>query len=154
MGTHLPAARRLEPLENLHLTLAFLGDQSRVLLDALAARLSVAPLPPTLWVRGDRVRPFPDPNSALLALELNPTPELMALQQTIAEIALSIGLPQEPRPFRPHLTLARGRGAAVEVRCDIELKFSAVGIYHSIHAPDGTRRYQSLSCIDLVRERS
>jgi 2'-5' RNA ligase len=145
----LPGWRRV-PLANLHLTLGFFGEQPEELLLLLAHRLRTAILPAACRSRGGRVRPFPAGDAPLLALELAATDQLVALHTAIGAMSASLGLPGDSRPFRPHITLARGRGDAPDTTCDIELDFREVCIYHSIHGADGTRRYLALECVTLV----
>ena len=148
----LPGWRRV-PLANLHLTLQFLGDQPEELLMLLARRLRTAILPAACSSRGGRVRPFPAGDAPLLALELAATDQLVALHTAIGAMSASLGLPSDSRPFRPHITLARGRGDAPDTTCDIELDFQEVCVYHSIHRPGGTRQYVARECVKLAGQR-
>lgn len=150
MDAHLPSGWRPVPLANLHLTLGFFGDQPEEPLTALANRLRAMPPPPACRARGHRVLPFPDPGASLLALELRATPELQALHALVGETSARSGLPRDARPFRPHVTLARGRGDAVDTAFDIELALAEVCVYHSIHEPEGVRRYLPQVCIALA----
>ena len=144
----LPGWRRVPPA-NLHLTLGFFGEQPEELLTRLAHRLRTAILPAACRSHGGRVRPFPDSAAPLLVLELDATADLQALQDRIATLSASIGLPRDARPFRPHITLARGRGDALDTICGIELEFRELCIYHSIHQPGGGRRYLARECVRL-----
>ena len=152
MDAHLPRGWRPVPLANLHLTLGFFGDQPEEPLTALANRLRAMPPPPACGVRGHRVVPFPDSGAPLLALELRATPELMALHAAVDAASACSGLPRDARPFRPHITLARGRGAVVDANFDLELTLAEVCIYQSIPAPEGARRYLAQACIALASQ--
>ena len=108
---NLPAARWV-PAENLHLTLAFLGDTdlARVgdLLDAVRpAFASSAPLDLTLGGGGT----FPPGRPARVAwVGIQGPPELMAVQRRVARRAEeTLDLKPERRPFHPHVTVARPR---------------------------------------------
>lgn len=149
LDAHLPSGWRPVPLANLHLTLGFFGDQPPAPLAALAHRLRVVP-PLACRAHGHRVLPFPSTDAPLLALELRATPELLALHAAVGAASARSGLPQDPRPFRPHVTLARGRGAAVDAIIDLELALTEVCIYRSIHDPEGTSRYLAQDCIALA----
>jgi len=149
MDAHLPRGWRPVPLANLHLTLGFFGDQPEEPLAALANRLRAVP-PPACRVHSHRVLPFPSPGAPLLALELHATPELLVLHAAVGEASASSGLPRDARPFRPHITLARGRGDAIDAAFDLELALTEVCIYHSIHEPEGARRYLAQVCIALA----
>jgi len=105
---------RLVPIEQLHLTLRFLGDIQR---DAVAPfsralQLAAAACPPA-DVALEGVGTFPErghPRVLWLGLAL-PEP-IFALQAACEAAAQQVGLPPEPRPFRPHLTLGRWRSPA------------------------------------------
>jgi len=149
MDAHLPSGWRPVPLANLHLTLEFFGDQPQEPLAALARRLRATP-PPACCAHGHRVLPFPSTGAPLLALELRATPELQALHAAVGEAVASSGLPRDARPFRPHITLARGRGDAIDTAFGIELALTEVCIYHSIQESEGARRYLAQACIALA----
>jgi len=95
------------PLEQLHLTLRFLGElpepdlpQWRDCLSALSSD------PFSLSLSGVGV--FPNPQRArILWVGLQSGPELFALQNQVEAAAQGLGLPPETKPFSPHLTLAR-----------------------------------------------
>ena len=96
--------------ERLHLTLHFLGDIPRVRLPELAQGLGVGFAPfelglghVELWHGG----------IAVLAPNLAPPP-LLALHSTLGAALKRLGLPIEARPYRPHVTLARRAGRAME----------------------------------------
>ncbi len=115
LGTAIPDVR-WHPPEQLHLTLAFLGDavpaevQSRLqdILPALRVPPFFLPLvgagsfggeqPRTLWVGTGRGHPH-----------------LFALHKTINDAAFAAGAQADLKPFVPHVTLAyAGRGTPVE----------------------------------------
>lgn len=97
------AGRPVAPAD-LHLTLAFLGNQPQSnleLLTRIAAEL-----------RGQPFRLCLDQLSCWRGGLLHLTPrqvpdELVALQQRLQQALLAAGLPADTRPYRPHLTLAR-----------------------------------------------
>ncbi len=105
----LPRGAALVPTERLHLTLHFLGEVAPAQLPALAAGLRVGFEPFELrfgrgevWPRGTVVlRPAATP------------PALAALHGRLAAALAALALPVDPRPFQPHVTLARrATGAA------------------------------------------
>lgn len=150
LAAHLPPGWRPVPLANLHMTLQFLGDQPEELLALLSHRLRTTKLPTACRSRGGLVRPFPAGAAPLLALELAATDALVALHTAIAAMSASLGLPCDSHPFRPHITLARGRGDAPDARCDLELDFRELCLYDSIHDSDGTRHYAARECVTLA----
>ena len=84
--------------ENLHLTLAFLGETDRPDGARRAlSRLTGSPL--ALWAEG--LGRFRRPEGDLCWAGIRPSPPLEAVARRLA------GLLGEERPFRPHLTLAR-----------------------------------------------
>lgn len=101
-------AGRPVPRDNLHLTLAFLGDQPGEALEELHAELEMLRLPgPELnfgglgWIGPGKVQS--------LAVEVEPVADLLALQAEVARRARRLGMAVERRPFRPHVTLVRFR---------------------------------------------
>ena len=86
--------------ENLHLTLAFLGETDRVgaASDAVMG-IKADTFPLTL----EKLGHFRD----LYWAGVRPSPALTALQRQVAEALRDRGFALEDRPFRPHLTLCR-----------------------------------------------
>lgn len=112
--TELPSARWVRP-ESVHLTLRFLGETSDGKADALARRLEKGlgdTRPFGLRFRG--VGCFPSPRRARVVwVGLDePPPPLFAAQKVVERAARATGFPEEARPFRAHLTIARIQGAA------------------------------------------
>jgi RNA 2',3'-cyclic 3'-phosphodiesterase len=105
---------RLVPIEQLHLTLRFLGDIPRDSVAALGKALEhAAAVCPQVDVALEGIGTFPErghPRVLWLGLAL-PEP-IFALQAACEAAAQQIGLAPEPRPFRPHLTLGRWRSPA------------------------------------------
>jgi 2'-5' RNA ligase len=107
LRTHeIPDARWVQK-EQIHLTLAFLGevddDTSKLLITRLA-KIEAAGFELCLSGTGcfpDRRRP------RVLWVGVKPEPGLTRLAEAIRETVLACHIPQEERPFSPHLTLAR-----------------------------------------------
>ncbi len=100
--------------ENLHLTLAFLGDTYAERLSDLAAALdgaAAAIAPFTLDVGG--LGSFGRPRSprVVWAGIAGPPPALTTLHPRIAAALRACGVPLEARPFAAHVTLGRVRSA-------------------------------------------
>lgn len=101
----LPLPRR-EPVENLHLTLTFLGEVPDDVLATLHDDLSrlKAPAPEIAidgfgYFGGDRPR--------LAFADVLPNRPLMTLQARLDSLARHAGCPVEARRFTPHITLGR-----------------------------------------------
>lgn len=111
LQTPVPGAKWV-PLDQLHLTLAFLGEVDETTGGHLFPALSSVGVPPfTLHFSG--VGCFPDrrrPRVLWVGLEKNPLLDSLAAQ--VRSAVLECGIPQEERPFSPHITLARLRQPA------------------------------------------
>ncbi len=99
---------RFMPHENLHLTLAFLGDiyeaearDAVVALDRACAGLGPVRL------RADGLGRFGRPSDATLWLGVVLAPELRDLVECLRGELDACGLDYDRKPFRPHITLAR-----------------------------------------------
>ena len=99
----LPKAR-WTPSENIHLTLVFLGEVAEQKLSSIKLELDelkTAPVP----LRLIRLNTFP--RGGVLFAEVDPTAELLHLQEQMASRMACCGFPAEDRPYRPHITVAR-----------------------------------------------
>src|SRR5438105_7545917 len=97
---------------NVHLTLAFLGDQPRRIareLSAAAARISAPSFDLVLDSVDSRSK-----NAVASAGAQSVPPPLAELQQKITRSLLASGLEPEERPFAVHVTLARRITLAVK----------------------------------------
>ena len=105
---HVPGVRWVRP-ESLHVTVRFLGYAAPAVLVELQGPLAEAARqcpPAAAPVRGlGLFPPRGAPRVLWLGLEL-PAP-VADLQAACERAAVAAGFPPEPRPFRPHLTLAR-----------------------------------------------
>ncbi len=105
---------RWAPVEQLHLTLRFLGDSTPSQLErverGLAEAVRTCPQG-AATVAGLGV--FPERGGPrVLWLGLTLPDEVIALQHACERIAVAAGFEAERRDFRPHLTLGRWRGPA------------------------------------------
>lgn len=97
---------RLVDEDNLHLTLAFLGEINPQQAQDLAVRLADLPdAPIDLTLTGIDIMGGRKPN--LLFMDAAPTQALVNLQDRVRRIAMDAGIEMERRRFRPHVTLAR-----------------------------------------------
>ena len=115
LGTHIPGVR-WHPPENLHLTLAFLGDAvSTEVQTRLRATLPTVRVPPFFLpltgagsFGGERPR-------ALWVGTGRGHPHLFALHRAVHDAVLAAGGQADRKPFIPHVTLAyAGRDTPVE----------------------------------------
>ncbi len=110
LGGGVPGARWIEA-ENMHLTLRFVGEVAGPALDDLAAALDgISGTPFELSLAGlgqygDKRRP------RVIWAGLAPSAPLLALQARIESAVVRAGFAPEARKFRPHVTLARLKGA-------------------------------------------
>jgi 2'-5' RNA ligase len=103
-----PAGAAIVAPERLHLTLHFIGAVPAERLAAVTQALALPGEPFELrfghveaWARG------------LVALcPETPPPALAALHARLADALRELGLPVEPQPYRPHVTLARKAAGA------------------------------------------
>lgn len=88
--------------ENLHLTLAFVGEapSAKGAVDALSA-VDFAPFRLTLQGYGEFG------NGNICFAKTKPSPELTQLANTVRSNLLAKGLHIDTKPFKPHITLAR-----------------------------------------------
>src|SRR2546430_8935907 len=92
--------------EQLHFTLAFLGETERVD-DALAAGSVVRECPAfELVIGGAGAFPSPSRPHVLWLGAMEGAPQLCAVAEKLRAALLERGFQLEERPFRPHLTLA------------------------------------------------
>ncbi len=90
--------------ENIHLTLAFLGEQPA----RLAAKIDMrsAEAIPAFQLSFDELGCWRNTGIAWVGASAAPT-ELSSLEQGIARALAALGLEGDDRPFSPHVTLAR-----------------------------------------------
>ena len=102
---------RWTPLQQYHLTLRFIGEVDEE--GAAMVEKALADLRGEAFsLQGQGLGVFPTPRRPrVLFAALDPAPVLMALQAQVEQALRAIGLNEEPKPFRPHVTLARLRRA-------------------------------------------
>lgn len=102
----IPGARWV-PAEQLHLTLAFLGEVEENRAGELSERLALIHTPP-FQLNFSGTGCFPNRRRPrVLWAGLEPHPRLMHLAAGVHGAVLACGIPLEERPFSPHITLAR-----------------------------------------------
>jgi 2'-5' RNA ligase len=102
-----PKGARFTPAEKIHVTLAFLGEIDSSQTPTIASGLEPlagAPLA-IAWTSLDA---FPSKTRArVIVIGLDDDGTLAALASSVQEHAEALGIEQEERAYRPHLTLAR-----------------------------------------------
>jgi 2'-5' RNA ligase len=136
-------AVRWVPVENIHLTLKFLGDVSINNLDVIREILvAEAALHKPMEISIGRMGAFPKNRSPrVIWVGVEAPPELIALQRGIESRAAHVGYPRDKRSFSPHLTLGRvSRNAPTsdvrkigDVISESSVGFLGVARVHSIH---------------------
>lgn len=102
-------ARWVQP-EDMHITLRFAGDIDGRTADDLADLLADVSVPPFMATIAD-CGAFGGRDPRVLWAGVEAVPELDALYRANERAARAAGLEPDPRDFRPHVTLARMRGA-------------------------------------------
>lgn len=144
----LPVTRgaRRTQVDQLHVTLAFLGAIERDKCDALAARLPALAAANALPLQNvERLAWWPSlPKARLIVAELGVEPAVAALNDALSTALKDIGLPVDRRPFRPHVTLARLPHHAVgqpahggELGKPVALRFDALTLFESVLSHKG-----------------
>lgn len=96
--------------EQLHLTLAFLGEVTEKQATELISRLQQIRFAP-FTLQFDRLGCFPQTGlPRVLWIGLQSSPDLLQLAHEIRYAACAAGVLLEHRPFAPHITLARLKG--------------------------------------------
>ena len=130
-----PRARRIDAAK-LHLTLHFIGAFPRERVDGLAAALATLEPAPTalLASRGEVWR------GGIAVLLFAAEPKVAALHAAIGGVVAGFGVALDPRPFSPHVTLARGARGAAPPLPPPELDWQASGFALVESAPGGDYR--------------
>ncbi|WP_341863487.1 RNA 2',3'-cyclic phosphodiesterase [Gymnodinialimonas sp. 57CJ19] len=139
------------PEDNLHLTLAYLGDAPEPVLEALHDLLSGAALPaPEIAFGG--LGTFAEMERGLTFAAVTPSEPLIALQTKVAQLARMAGADLPRRRFRPHVTLTRASkqpkgpardrlAAAMGLEIEVPgFTATALNLYQSHLGPSGARR--------------
>jgi 2'-5' RNA ligase len=122
--------------QNMHLSLAFLGDVGRDAVLALGPALdeAVKPFSPFSFEVADLGSFGGALSPRVIWAGMRDTEQLLALQAGVADAVRAVGLPLEDREFKPHLTIGRvrasqGRDALVEAVESVgEIRFGRVDV--------------------------
>jgi len=96
------------PLNNLHITLRFIGAcASNQLLPLISATQDALATYPAFSFELSKLQFFPPRHPHILILNVAPNNELTQLNQILEQTLQALGFAAELRAFSPHLTLAR-----------------------------------------------
>ena len=100
---------RWVPVDNIHLTLKFLGDVSPANVEMLSQMLNVEVSQHAIFaIKFGGLGAFPNPKRPrVIWVGIQAPAELEALQHGIEAAAATLGYPDEKRSFSPHLTIGR-----------------------------------------------
>lgn len=96
---------RPTPIDNVHLTLFFLGHcdrEAEQLAEACAGALTAGPV----RIRTGRLEHWPGARAVVVLVD-DDDGGLASLHQALSRKLVDAGFPGDPRPWRPHLTLLR-----------------------------------------------
>jgi 2'-5' RNA ligase len=155
----LPSLTGVQPthVDDLHLTLAFIGAisdaQRQALANALPTLATQAKQIPQLGPTGFETWPVPEKPRVWVAAYALPD-ALRLLVAQVHAVLTDAGLPVDGRPFRPHITLARfSRGATAAAPSSARLEFPArvesIGLYCRTATRDGPR-YMTVASVPLT----
>lgn len=144
----LPAAFRRSPAEQMHITLSFLGEVSEDRLTCVISGLESI-THSSFRVELGGLGSFP----GVVFAKVEDQPALNALAENVMQRMRGCGVPQESRPYRPHVTLARSRDRRARVTAQpfSPLSFDATefALYRSFLGPKGPR-YERLRHFPLA----
>jgi 2'-5' RNA ligase len=166
LPTSLPALRRVKA-ENLHLTLAFLGQTPDDRLDDVtAAAREAAARVSRFTLKLDHAGRFPErgrPRVAWLGIAEG-APSLLDLGTGVYDGLRNRGLPFDDRPLAPHLTLARitEDASAAEAKTvaaaldelpipSLQFEVQGIAVVQSVLSPKGPR-YTALATVPLAHK--
>jgi len=122
----------------MHLTLHFIGAFARDRMAALESTLASLPIEPaTLHALGPEVW-----RGGIAVLRFSAEPALAALHAAIGAALHDFGVALDPRPFAPHVTLARRARGAAPPRTPLDLQWQASGfaLVESVRGADAGYR--------------
>ena len=125
---------RYTPINNRHLTLAFLGQlDSTQVVDATEAVQQIRHTP--IYLKLTAIERFPDSQSRIITALPEPSSQLRSLHHQLQQALEQQGFPGMTRPFRPHVTLARMKynkeHLAIALNPPIDMMVSEVILYES-----------------------
>lgn len=147
---------RFMPRENLHLTLAFLGEIGEEDTCRAIDAMDSACRGEAIVLRSTGFGKFGRSQNATLWLGIEPVYELVSLSSRLREELSARGLLYDDKPFKPHVTLARHvhipKGMLSDLIFPAEGEFTALTLFRSKLSREGAV-YKSLYSIPLDGER-
>lgn len=150
---NITAQASLVAMENLHITLAYLGKIPEETLAVLGDNLAnVSELLPQT-IRVNAIAPFPDRQSGVIAAWVEPTTALTSLFSAVQNILAARQLDADYHSiFRPHITLVRHKSAGLAdtgepMACRLDYAANQLGIYEGVSTAQGYR-YHCFFSID------
>jgi len=141
--------------ENHHITLAFLGEVERERLEDAHAVLQrcTADFPAPLLTL-DGFSHFGKAENGILILKVKSEPALDALHERLVDALGEAGLPADPGPFSPHITLARharieGAAPACPSAC---FRAEQAHVFLSARDEKNVLRYMPLDTVFFMNE--
>ena len=141
---------RWVPVQNIHITLKFLGDTSKASMDELTRILHMeADAHADFDIHINGLRSFPSPKRAhVLYIGIQDSAELEALQRGIETACARIGFEPETRRFSPHLTIGRVRQRIstsnlqkiYEILRDVKIDSLGIARVDSVHLYSSERK--------------
>lgn len=148
----LPPSLKPVPLENLHLTLRFLGQSSQQQATMFWSQLQSTVLP-SFTVRLHELLCWPGPRVLCLAGDIS-DPSLQQLDLVLNQVAAAVGFPAPQHPLHPHLTLARNARTFHPLPVsEITVIATQLHLFQSVSTPAGVR-YPVLASLPLRQTQS
>ena len=134
----IPSPAKAVTVENLHLTLLFLGQSTATQAQSLVGALTQAQLP-AFSVQLQQWQLWSGPAVLCLAGEVE-DPALAALYQQLLQCAAQSGFTPPHHHLKPHITLARhAKQLPLLPPLHLHLKPSTLVLFHSDSTPAGVR---------------
>lgn len=130
-------------VDDLHLTLRFLGDLSAERLGSALASLRLTEDEPALALRCTGIEQWPSIRPRIVVARFAEDPRVSRWVATIEAWAVENGMQPEQRPYAPHITLLRSPRPLPALRepveADCTVCFTTVAAMHRSDSPRGPR---------------
>lgn len=126
-------------LENLHLTLEFLGELPPSVVSSIQSIFDCLKVQP-FHIESKRLSKLKD----ILILEVKKTQELLSLQEELHQSLKKAGFHLEERPYYPHVTLIRRFHEDIKEEYSLTQEVRSIHLYHSTRV-DGVLTYLKIA---------